>query len=193
MVIESSTLTERIQEIGLTGYSPEEIELIYTTMREYQPDFIAEYGTNIGTSARIFHEARQMLKLDCVIHSIEIHRDLGAVWGHERGHHVKGLPVDLHIGDGVTRGIELWHASGAHRPLFFLDDNHAETEVLRQMRLIHLEAPEAVMIVHDTHTPSEGGWRLHEPGVAIQSFLEEADYVVVEVLVGQCMVRLWPR
>jgi cephalosporin hydroxylase len=192
-MVTALTLTDQVLSLGLTGYSPEEIELIYTTMSEYQPDLVIEWGTNIGTSARIFHEARQLLDLACVIHSVEIMPDLGDSWVFKRGHHVQGLPVNLHIGDGVTRGIELWHSSGAHRPLFFLDDNHAETEVLRQLRLIHLEAPQAVMLVHDTHTPFGDGLRLHEPGVAVQTFLQEADYVMVEVLVGQCMVRLWPR
>lgn len=176
------------------GYSTEEIEFIYTTMAEFKPDFLVEYGTNIGQSARIFHEARKWLQIDCVIHSVEIQRELGAGWPHPRGHYVKDLPVNLHIGDGVTRGVELFHASGAHRPLFFLDDNHAESEVLRQMNLIHVECPEAVMLIHDTHTMTPDGLRLHEPGVAVYKFLDKVPgYEYEEVLVGQCMVRLWPR
>ena len=195
-----TSFVEHIEEIGLVGYSPEELNMILDTMLDQQTDLVVEWGTNIGQSARIFYEAREWLGLPCVIHSVEIQRELGPVWGYERGHWVKDLDVRLHIGDGVTRGVDLWHASGAHRPLFFLDDNHAESEVLRQLRMIAVEAPEAVMLIHDTHTPVYGNeigasyWMLHEPGVAIQTFLKESpDYDYEEVLVGQCMVRLWPK
>lgn len=196
--MKTTDLTEIVERIGLTGYSHEEITMIYETMDELRPEIIVEWGTNVGTSARIFHEARNLLKLPCEVHSVEIQRELGEGWGHERGHHVKGLPVTLHVGDGVTTGVDLWHESGAERALFFLDDNHAEAEVLRQMRLIHIEAPQAVMLIHDTHYPVAvagfTSWVLHEPGVAIQQFLQETGgYDYKEVLVGQTMVRLWPR
>ena len=191
------TFVNHIQDLGLVGYSPEELNMILDTMLDQDTDFLCEWGTNVGQSARIFHEAREWLSLSCTIHSVEIQQELGPSWGYERGHFVKGLPVCLHVGDGVTRGVELWHESGAHRPLFFLDDNHAEAAVLLQMRTIAREAPEAVMLIHDTHYPlvvgSTATWVLHEPGVAIATFLEDHDYEYEEVLVGQAMVRLWPR
>ena len=189
-----------IDEIGLVGYSPAELNMILDTMQDQQTSFLCEWGTNVGQSARIFHEARVWLGLRCVIHSVEIMPDLGTSFGYERGHFVKGFPVMLHIGDGVNEGITLFHDSHvpSNKALFFLDDNHAESEVLRQMRMIAVEAPQAVMLIHDTHfavslSGQTRGWALHEPGVAIATFLETYDYEYEEVLVGQCMVRLWPR
>jgi cephalosporin hydroxylase len=189
----SEKLVSKLRRAGVLGYTKQEIMFIYETMDTLQPDFLCEWGTNVGHSARIFHEARAALGLDCELHSVDsleeppILRSADA--GRSRGSMVAGLPVKLHVGDGAVTAIALYGRSRALHPLFFLDSNHEEAEVYCHLSLIATEVPEATMLVHDVSFARNG-----EPERALRRFLDdhEGEYETDEVPEGQSLIRLRP-
>lgn len=176
-------------------YGVPEVELVYDTLSRLRPDIVCEWGTHMGHSARLFYEIAAQLMLGCRVHSIDITKD--AAGGH-RGAMVKNVPVNLHVGDGVTVAMGLCERFS--RPLFFLDDNHEYRHVLRQLETIHQRKP-GVMLMHDVFrmetVAGEAAWILHEPGDAAAVFLAEHPHrYAVEVVYGpdtSSMLRLWPR
>ena len=121
----------------------------------FQPDLIVEWGTHKGISARIFYEANRFLGGKAVIHSV----DLPTTTSHvenirdaaERARFVRGLPVTLHEGDGLSVARELHATIGpAGSPLFFLDGDHEYETVLRELQGIRGFARSATVLVHDT-------------------------------------------
>lgn len=174
------------------GYHPEEIEFFHTALKAFRPDFICEWGTNIGHSARVFAELVRMLGLSCQVHSVDVTDDIrfpGYAF------HALDHKVSLHIGDGVTVGVDLYLKTKCQRPLFFLDDDHVESEVLRQLVTISEEVPHAVMIVHDVFTArlidGQTVSVYHEPGFAIERFKLRNDRY--EITTGESMMMLWPK
>ncbi len=179
------TLVERVLSAGLIGYSTAEIDYIGETLASVRPDFIAEWGTNVGESARIFFEAAKYHHLDCEIHSVETYDEIPILRpedaGRKRGHFVLGLPVFLHVGEGTVVSIDLYRNSNRIRPLFFLDDSHLEDGVFDSLEKLG-EITEATILVHDADLVSSG-----EPDRAIRRFLERGGW---SASVGPCMVRL---
>lgn len=188
----SSPLAARMQEISLLGYHPEEADFIFETMAALRPDLVCEWGTNTGHSARLFHEARVLLALDCDIHSVELSTAVPVLRavekGFRRGHHVRGLPVTLHVGDGPRVALDLYYLSDRERPLFFIDDNHEEQKVHDELLLLAEECPQAVLLLHDAMIG-----RSQEPDRALRKFLEGNDRYDIASAGERAMVRLWPR
>lgn len=179
-----------VGELATPFYSPEEVALVYDTLWRYGPDFICEWGTNVGHSARLFHDAAELLHLDCEIHSVEISPEVEG----GRGVMVADRDVVLHVGDGPTVGLALCRDAGFEQPLFFLDDSHVYDGVLSQLEQIHAQEPGAVMLVHDTlRADLLGNWMLHDPGAAIRDFTARDEYKITAVTTGGRMMRLVPR
>ena len=184
------TLGARLRQIGVKGYTDEEVDFVLETMERLQPDFICEWGTGVGHSARMFHEARVELGLDCEIHSVEAGHPVPVLRETEQGlkcgHYVLGLPVELYRGDGVTEALNLWGWTERTRPLFYIDDNHEESSVFRALAMIAEAAPEAVILLHDA---INGG-----PEFAANRIVAElGGYDLDRVVAGQTMMRMWPQ
>ncbi len=196
-------MMRRLDEAGVIGFTFSEVEFIHDTMSEQRTDWLAEWGTNVGNSARVFYEVALDLDRPCEIHSIDICDQVPILRpcdeGRARGYHVRGLPVTLHVGDGITVAADLYTQALRRRrppkqPLFFLDDSHEETDVLRQLEAINEWAPEAVILAHDTHTVKDAtiGMVYHGPGNAASVCAHRHGYRVTELPVGQSMMRLAP-
>lgn len=189
----SPEIVKHLKEIGVVPqYGWEEVDLIYATILEYQPDIICEWGTNIGYSARLFAELIQEIGIDCPVHSTDITES--AAKG-RRGE-MAGPLVNLHVGEGLELSLRL--TGDAKRPLFFLDDDHMFDHVRRQLYMIAEVEPGAVMLIHDVMKVEKVGgdsvWVAHEPHRAIMDFLSQhGGYEAVFVTNGSSMARLWPR
>lgn len=165
---------------------------VYTLLRDLRPDFLCEWGTNTGHSARFFHEARHALRFRCVIHSVEmsdrVHvlraEDVAA--NRSRGSMVQGLSVHLHVGDGPVVARELCEEASPERPLFFIDDNHEETTVRNALEHLHGLSPREVFLLDDALMASpdvpSGAFVPHGPGRAAYAFAAAHPEFEVDVL-----------
>jgi cephalosporin hydroxylase len=159
----------RLKRLGINGYKLEEIDLLVSAIKKFQPDVICEWGTNIGESARVFYEIVETHGIDCEVHSTEYSPNV------DTGMFVKRVPVHLHHGLGVEVSIPLVREGGFKRPFFFVDDSHEEEGVFEQLKKIAIEFPQAVIAVHDLTTAKLVGRSVvmvaHEPLIAVQRFL----------------------
>jgi hypothetical protein len=192
-VSEPDALVRRLRGLGVLGYTPAEIRFVYATMAELRPDWLCEWGTNVGHSARLFHEARVALELDCELHSVDSLAEppvlRPADEGRRRGEMAWGYGVNWYVGDGAEVAVRLYARTARSRPLLFLDSNHEEAEVYTHLSLLGDEIPEAVLLVHDACLARHG-----EPERALRRFLaEHPGYETADVQSGQAMVRLWPE
>lgn len=163
--------------MGVRPFPLNELMLLVGATVETQPTEIFEWGTNVGVSARIFHETCKALAWQIPIHSIDL-PDEAEHAEHpqsERGRLVRNLPnVILHQGDGLETSIKLYtRADQKGRPLFFLDGDHSYASVKRELDGIYEAAPEANFILHDTFFQSkESGYNIG-PHLAAQEFLSK--------------------
>ena len=189
----SAALVERLDSLGVVGYTPAEVGFVRETMAQLRPALVVEWGTNVGHSARMFHEARLSLGLDCELHSVDS-VDLVPILrssdkGRERGAMAADCGVIFHVGDGAAVAVRLARKRRVLRPLFFLDTSHEEAETYEHLSLLAEMIPGAVLLVHDVSFARSG-----EPERALRRFLAEHEgYEIAEVSEGQSMVRLWPR
>lgn len=140
--------------VGVHPYPLDELLLMCSTLAYFKPEIIIEWGTHYGKSARIFYEAAAYLNLRTKIHSVDLSRDKEHVENiHEasqRGMFVRGLPVTLHLGDGLTVARQVLQTEKPGLPLFFVDGDHGFTSVRNELNGIKEMAPHAVILVHDT-------------------------------------------
>jgi cephalosporin hydroxylase len=153
--------------------------LMVAAVCRLKPTHIFEWGTNIGKSARIFHETCKALGIDTEIHSIDLPDDVEHVEhpGAKRGHLVKNIKsVKLHLGDGLDTSLQiLAQVRNQHpRPLFFLDGDHSYSSVKRELEVITEKVPDAHILLHDTFFQSE------ESGYNIGPYQAIADVVGAE-------------
>lgn len=179
----------------LDGFTDDEIEFMCICVQRFHPDIICEWGTNTGNSARLFYEITRALNNVVPIHSTDICDDIYPQRKQDkrrkRGHHVKGLSVVLHVGDGATRALLEVKRAQAVRPLIFIDDNHDEEETLRDLIRITGGLPHALVLVHDSKGEQTGIGRGYE-ATAFQAKHEDW-YGITWTEMGQGMVALWPR
>lgn len=173
----SSFIIEKLLPIvGVQPFPLDEQLLMASAVSFFRPDVIIEWGTNIGNSARIFHELRVHLELETVIHSIDLPPE--AVHSENikntqsRGALVTGLPVSLHLGDGLTVAKQLIKEGSYQKPLFFVDGDHAYTSVMRELEGIRNIVGEAVILAHDTFLQRPGSGYNCGPGKAVLEFAE---------------------
>ncbi len=92
-IISDFIIRELIPIVGTTPFPINEQFLLTATVCKFKPDYIFEWGTNVGKSARIFYEIRKHFQIPFQIHSIDLPDDID----HEehphnlRGKYVKGL------------------------------------------------------------------------------------------------------
>lgn len=197
----SDFLVERlIPIVGVRPFPLDELMLLAGAVCRIKPTHIFEWGTNIGKSARVFHEVSAAFGVDCEIHSIDLPDD--ADHGeHPRSEHarlVRGISrVRLHRGDGVSVALSLAETAGADaRPLFFLDGDHSYESVARELREVDARTTRAHILVHDTfHQSAESGYNVG-PRRAIDEFIPRAArrYDRLDTQLGlPGMTLLWNR
>ena len=90
--------------VGVSPYPITELLLRSSAIVKLKPNYIFEWGTHIGMSARIFHEICKKYKINVKIHSIDLPDDIKHIEhpGEKRGIKVKGINnIVLHQGDGL--------------------------------------------------------------------------------------------
>ncbi len=186
----AGAVADLIAAIELPGYGRDEVTFMADTILAARPQAIFEWGTNRGSSARIFHETVTAAGLACTICSVDLpdvpegqpppHREHP---GAQRGLFVKHLPVTLLEGDGLDESVA--RCDPAISTMFFLDGDHTEPMVARELAGIAAHAPAAVMLLHDT--------RLGGPKDALRNFEERGRYHLTTLPSQAGMVRLVPR
>ena len=148
-------------ELAQGGYPGAELQFMCDTVEQVRPDFIAEFGTGSGCSGRIFWECSRLLGLNAEIHTTELPDELAGFDGQHPGVNTgMYLPpgVTTHRGDGVTESLIAWKRRQPERPLFFLDGDHSEVMVYREIALIDRLVSFPVMLIHDTNGgPGDAG------------------------------------
>lgn len=140
----------------------EKIFMVYTVLL-HNPDVIFDWGTHLGVSARIFHEIKQFTSLKYDVHTT----DVRSKYGHperpisDLGKYIEeakeAKEVTQHFGDGVTVSLKLLKKSNKYKkPLFFVDGDHAEKTVFRELSSIFKNVEDPVALVHDTWSNSGG-------------------------------------
>jgi cephalosporin hydroxylase len=141
--------------VGAHPYPIDEQLLMCSTVAYFRPDVIIEWGTHAGCSARIFHEATQFLGIGADIHSVDlppaVAHEENLVAGANRARLVRGLPITLHEGDGLSVARALCADIKPPRTaLFFLDGDHAYESVRRELSGVRGLVASAAVLVHDT-------------------------------------------
>lgn len=183
-------LKKIICKAGIAPFPLSELSLMASTVVYFRPDYIFEWGTHVGKSARIFYEVCKFYKIPCVIHSIDLPDDVIHVEHpkDKRGRMVKGLSsVTLHQGDGLKVSSEIIKTFiGSEKILFFLDGDHSYDSVKRELNFIINNYPQAVILAHDTfYQSAESNYNIG-PWKAIQELcsLPGSSYKKIEINMG---------
>ncbi len=185
-----SAILHVVADLEIPGYEDDEVLFIERAVAEHRPEFIGEWGTNRGSSARILYAATRLHCVHGMIFTVELPvglRELSREHpGEEVGEFVRDLPVIQKFGDGATEALWLYVSSGRPRALFFVDGDHTICNVFRELSSIRKVAPEAVILLHDTNST---------PGIAIDRFLEQHpdSYIRESINAGAGMTKLIPR
>ena len=89
-----------------------------------------------------------------------------------RGILLRGLPVNLHQGDGPVVAASLLREKSCQDPLVFIDGDHARESVLRDAKIILEAAPRAALLFHDTFYQPGSAYN-HGPYEAVKEILQE--------------------
>lgn len=174
----SSFVIERlVPTVGAHPFPVHELMLLSAAVCWFKPSHIFEWGTHIGKSARAFYEVTRHYGIPSAIHSVDLPDDVDHVEhpSQERGRMVRGLEgVHLHQGDGVGVSLRVWRDAGRpERVLFFVDGDHAEESVHRELSSIVSEVSRPAVLLHDAFYQSpESGYNVG-PFLAIERVLKQ--------------------
>ena len=178
------------------GYPGAELEFICDTVEQVRPDAIFEWGTGSGCSGRIFWECSRLLNLSATIHTVELPDELMPLDSQHPstscGMYLDGTTVIRHRGDGVTEALVLWAHLQPQRSLFFLDGDHSQVMVYREIALIDRMVPDAVMLIHDTNAGPGDAARAWVAEQGRHVFTSTPERVGVGRLDPVCRVEEWP-
>lgn len=174
-VISDFVLSQLVPIVGVHPYPLNELMLMVAAICRFQPTHVFEWGTNMGSSARVFYETGKHFKIPLVIHTIDLPIEIGHVEhpGSQRGKLVKGKPgVTLHLGDGINTSLDIYRTLPANScVLFFVDGDHSYESVKRELEAIVTEVGEPKILLHDTFFQSpESGYNIG-PHRAVQEIL----------------------
>jgi cephalosporin hydroxylase len=163
--------------VGTHPFPLHELMLMCAAITRLEPSVIFEWGTNIGKSARIFHETACYYGIKTTIHSIDLPDDIehGEHPHSQRGELVRGIDdVRLHQGDGLNVALKLWEDAGSPSgPMFFIDGDHSYESVKRELEGITKAVRDPILLLHDTFYQSpESGYNIG-PHRAISELLAE--------------------
>lgn len=170
--------------LPIVGYSPfplNEQILMVAAVCSLRPTHIFEWGTNIGKSARIFHEVCKEFNNDAEIHSVDLPDDAEHIEHpkENRGTLVRGLAgVKLHQGDGLETSLQILsqHRASEVSPLFFIDGDHTYESVRHELEEIIDRVPTANILLHDTFFQSEDSGYNVGPYRAMEAVLGEKSH-----------------
>ena len=159
-IVSEFIIDKLLPVVGFHPFPINEQMLMVATVCRLKPTHIFEWGTNVGKSARIFHETCSGFSIKTEIHSIDLPDDINHIEHpkNERGKFVKGIKeVTLHRGDGVKTALQIISEckDNAARPLFFLDGDHSYESVKNELSKIITCVPQANILLHDTFYQSE--------------------------------------
>lgn len=180
------------QLVPVVGFHPfplNELMMMTSAMCYFKPEFVFEWGTNIGKSARIFYEASKAFQIKSEIHTIDLPDDVfhNEHPKHNRGILVKGIKeVTMHQADGLKRSFELIEQRKPKgRVLFFVDGDHSYETVKNELTTILTKAPDAAVLLHDTFYQTEESKYNVSPNKAIKEVLSSfAGYKVISTNMG---------
>ncbi len=187
-ILSEFILDKLVPVIGVHPYPLDELLLMCSTVAYFRPDIIVEWGTHLGKSARIFYEVSMYLKLGVIIHSIDLPPDNEHAENiheaSERAIFVRGLPVALHLGDGLSVARNVLAETRPGLPLFFVDGDHTFESVNNELNCIKEIASRAVVLVHDTFLQgSESGYNCG-PYEALKKFINENCLPIQSTILG---------
>lgn len=175
----SDFIVERlIPIVGVRPFPLSELALMTATVCRFTPTHIFEWGTHIGSSARIFYETSEFYDLGIEVHSVDLPDDVDHVEhpGRERGSLVRDTPVQLHQGDGLDTSLALLEQIGVSaRTLFFVDGDHAYDSVKRELQGIIEKLEYPVVLLHDTFFQSGDSGYNTGPHRAVRDVLKPLD------------------
>ncbi len=176
--------------VGLHQYPINELFLMVSAVVRLRPNYIFEWGTYLGRSARIFYETIKYFKINCKIHSIDLPDNIEH---QEHPYSKRGLlaknlkEVKLYQGDGLTKSLEiLSDVKNFSNPLFFLDGDHEYNSVKKELISIMSEVPNANIIIHDTFYQSKNSNYNIGPYKAVRDTLDntENNYKIISINTG---------
>ena len=189
-IISDFVVNKLVPVVGFHPFPLNELMLMTAAVCRFKPAMIFEWGTNIGKSARIFYEITEAFQVPAEIHSIDLPDD---VFHNEhpqkdRGKLVKGISkVTLHQADGLKRSFELIEKKKPKgKVLFFVDGDHSYETVENELEVILKNAPDAIVLLHDTFYQSEHSGYNIGPNKAISEVLSNTKdkYTVVSTNMG---------
>lgn len=175
--LSSFIIKDLLPIVGVSPFPITELLLMSSAIVKLRPNFIFEWGTHLGISARIFYEICKKYAINTIIHSIDLPDDIEHVEhpGDKRGIKVKGLKdVILHQGDGLNISIDIASKlKGNNKLLFFLDGDHSIESVSRELNGVYNAFPKSNILIHDTFYQSpDSGYNIG-PYEAVNKFLDE--------------------
>lgn len=180
--------------VGIHPFPVDELLLICSAVVYFNPEIIIEWGTHVGCSARVFYEITKHFKISAEIHSIDLppHVSHPENISEERAHLVKGLPVHLHLGDGLDVAKELLRRKRDFFPLIFVDGDHDYGSVIRELNGIRSVVEKAVVLVHDTFYQVAESNYYCGPHKAVREFADQNGVEVSSTILGlPGMSLLW--
>ena len=171
-------MRELVPIVGFHPYPLPELFLLTAVCCWYKPRYIFEWGTNVGKSARIFHEISTKFGLKAKVYTV----DLPEISTHpelpkedQLGYFIKNVPEVFSLrGDGLDESLKIIRQEKLKnsRLLFFLDGDHSFRAVNHELTTIYSRLNKACVLVHDTlDQTSESGYNLG-PRQAINTLLD---------------------
>ncbi len=179
--IVSDFIVNRLSPIvGFHPFPLNDLMLMTSAVCYFKPEFIFEWGTNIGKSARIFYEITDAFDIQTEIHSIDLPDDVfhNEHPKNDRGKMVRGISnVKLHQADGLKRSFELIHEKKpTGKVLFFVDGDHSFDSVKNELETVLNNKPDAIVLLHDTfYQSSESKYNIG-PHKAINEVLSNSNH-----------------
>ena len=175
--LSSFIIKDLLPIVGISPFPITELLLMSSAVVKFRPDYIFEWGTHLGMSARIFYEICEKYNIKVTIHSIDLPDNIEHIEhpGDKRGYKVKGLKnVILHQGDGLNTSIDIANKlNGSNKLLFFLDGDHSFESVSRELNGVYNAFQESYILIHDTfYQSSDSGYNIG-PFEAVKDFLEK--------------------
>ncbi len=175
--LSSFIIKDLLPIVGISPFPITDLLLMSSAVVKFRPDYIFEWGTHLGISARIFYEISEKYNIKVTIHSIDLPDNIEHIEnpGDKRGYKVKGLKnVILHQGDGLNTSIDIANKlNGNNKLLFFLDGDHSFESVSRELNGVYNAFQESYILIHDTfYQSSDSGYNIG-PYEAVKDFLEK--------------------
>jgi cephalosporin hydroxylase len=164
-----------VPRMGITPYPLDELMLMTAAVCYFKPQYIFEWGTHLGKSARIFYEITHNYRISTIIHSVDLPEEIEhSEHPHsDRGMYVKNIrQVKLHQGDGIATSLGLYRQlSPKGTVLFFLDGDHSYDSVSKELTMITEHVENVAILVHDTFNQSSESLYNTGPHRAVSNLL----------------------